>query len=189
MFANANVESQLLFGVGRAYGVELFFKKKYGRLNGWIGYTLSRVEDRFDAVNNGTWFPARQDRTHDVSLVGIYQLKPRLSLSAVFVYGTGNAVTYPDGKYKVGGVTTYYYAARNGNRLPADNRLDLGLTLDGKPHIKYHSSWTFSIYNAYNRKNPYSVIFRDTNDNPPTTQAVQTSLFGIIPSVTWNFKF
>jgi hypothetical protein len=189
LLANVNVESQLLYGTGRAYGIELFLKKKYGRLNGWIGYTLSRVEDKFGAINNGAYFPARQDRTHDLSVVGVYQLKPRVTLSAVFVYGTGNAVTYPDGKYVVGGVTTYYYSARNGYRLPADNRLDLGLTLDGKPHKKYHSGWTFSVYNVYNRKNPYSVIFRDTNDKPPHTQAVETSLFGIIPSVTWNFKF
>lgn len=189
LFANANVESQLLYGLGRAYGVEFYLKKKYGRLNGWIGYTLSRVEDKFDGVNNGNYFPARQDRTHDISVVGIYRLKPRVTLSAVFIYGTGNAVTFPDGKYKVGGVTTYYYSSRNGYRLPSDNRLDLGVTLEGKPHKKYSSGWTFSIYNVYNRKNPYSVIFRDTKDSPPRTEAVETSLFGIIPSVTWNFKF
>ncbi len=189
LVANVNVESQLLYGTGRAYGMELFLKKKYGRLNGWVGYTLSRVESKFDGINNGAYFPARQDRTHDISFVGIYQLKPRVTFSAVFVYGTGNAVTFPDGKYKVGGITTYYYSGRNNNRLPPDSRLDLGLTLDGKPHKKFHSGWTFSVYNAYNRKNPYSVIFKDTNDNPPHTQAVETSLFGIIPSVTWNFKF
>jgi hypothetical protein len=189
LLANENVESQLLYGVGRAYGIELFLKKKYGRLNGWIGYTLSRVEHKFDGINNGAYFPARQDRTHDISLVGIYQLKPRVTVSAVFVYGTGNAVTFPDGKYKVGGVTTYYYSARNGYRLPSDNRLDLGITFDGKLHKKFHSGWTFGIYNVYNRKNPYSVIFKDTKDTPPRTQAVETSLFGIIPSVTWNFKF
>lgn len=189
LLANENVESQLLYGSGRAYGLELYLKKKYGRLNGWVGYTLSRVENKFDAINNGAYFPARQDRTHEVSFVGIYQLKPRVTLSAVFVYGTGNAVTFPSGKYKVGGVTTYYYSARNGYRLPSDNRLDLGVTFDGKEQKKYHSGWTFGIYNVYNRKNPYSVIFKDTKDNPPRTEAVETSLFGIIPSVTWNFKF
>lgn len=189
LLANQNVESQLLYGTGRAYGVELYLKKKYGRLNGWIGYTLSRVENKFNEINNGAYFPARQDRTHDISLVSIYQLKPRVTVSAVFVYGTGNAVTFPDGKYKVGGVTTYFYSARNSYRLPSDNRLDVGITFDGKPHKKYHSGWTFGVYNVYNRKNPYSVVFRDTHDNPPRTEAVETSLFGIIPSVTWNFKF
>ena len=189
LLANENVESQLLYGIGRAYGIEFFLKKKVGRLNGWIGYTLSRIEHKFDATNNGDWFPARHDRTHDISLVGIYKVSKRVTLSSVFVYGTGNAVTFPDGKYKVGGVTTYYYSARNGYRLPSDNRLDIGVTWDGKPRKKYRSGWTFGIYNAYNRKNPYSVIFRDTNDNPPRTEAVETSLFGIIPSITWNFKF
>lgn len=189
LLANENVESDLIYGKGRSYGLELFFKKKYGRLNGWIGYTLSRTERRFDGVNNGIYFPARYDRTHDISLVSIYQLKKRLTLSMVFVYGTGNAVTFPDGKYRVGGVTSYYYSARNGYRLPADHRMDVGVTLDGKQHDKFHSAWTFGIYNVYNHKNPYSVVFRDTNTNPPHTEAVETSLFGIIPSVTWNFKF
>lgn len=189
LLANENVESQLVYGVGRAYGVELFLKKKYGRLNGWISYTLSRVEDKFDGVNHNAYFPARQDRTHDVSVVGIYKITPRITLSSVFIYGTGNAVTYPGGKYTIGGITTYYYTGRNQNRLPSDNRLDLGLTLAGKKHKRFESGWTFSIYNVYNHKNPYSVVFKDSDNNPPRTRAIETSLFGIIPSVTWNFKF
>ncbi|MBE9660718.1 TonB-dependent receptor [Mucilaginibacter myungsuensis] len=189
LLINNNIEADLIYGVGRAYGVELFAKKKYGRLNGWIGYALSRVERRFNEVNNGAYFPARQDRTHDLSVVGVYKIKERLTFSAVFVYGTGNSVTFPDGKYRVGGVTTYYYSARNSYRLPANHRMDIGVTLDGKNRNRLRSSWTFGIYNLYNRKNPYSVVFKDTNDNPPRTEAVATSLFGIIPSVTWNFKF
>jgi len=187
--ADQNVESQLLFGVGRAYGIEFFLKKRYGRYNGWIGYTLSRTERKIDGINNDTYFPARQDRTHDISLVNIYRASNRWTLSAVFVYGTGNAVTYPSGKYQVGGLTTYYYGSRNSSRLPADSRLDLGATLEGKQHKRYHSSWNFSIYNSYDRKNPYSVVFQDSNDKPPHTEAVETSLFGIVPSITWNFKF
>ncbi len=189
LVANETVESQLLYGVGRAYGIEFFLKKKFGRYNGWIGYTLSRTERKINGVNNGNYFPARQDRTHDVSLVNIYNVSKRWTLSAVFVYGTGNAVTYPAGKYQIGGLTTYYYNQRNANRLPIDSRLDLGATLEGKPHKNYHSSWSFSIYNAFDRMNPYSVIFRDTATKPTATEAVETSLFGIIPSITWNFKF
>lgn len=189
LLANSNVEAQLVYGTGRAYGVEFFLKKKFGKYNGWVGYTLSKTERKFDAINNGNYFPARQDRTHDVSLVNMYNVSKRWTLSAVFVYGTGNAVTYPAGKYMVGGLTTYYYSQRNGSRLPVNSRLDLGATLDGRQHKSYHSSWTFSVYNAYNRKNPYSVIFRDSADKPPHTEAVETSLFGIIPSVTWNFNF
>jgi hypothetical protein len=189
LVANDNVESQLLYGVGRAYGIEFFLKKKYGKFNGWIGYTLSRTERKIDGINSGNYFPARQDRTHDISLVNIYNVSKRWTISAVFVYGTGNAVTYPAGKYAIGGLTTYYYNERNANRLPVDSRLDIGATLEGKPHKSYHSNWTFSVYNAYNRKNPYSVIFHDSAGNPPHTEAVETSLFGVIPSVTWNFKF
>jgi hypothetical protein len=189
LVANENVESELIYGTGRAYGIELFLKKKYGRYSGWIGYTLSRTERKFDYINNGNYFPARQDRTHDISLVNMYKTSKRWSLSAVFIFGTGNAVTYPAGKYQVGGITTYYYTGRNASRLPDNSRLDLGATLEGKPHKSYHSSWTFSIYNAYNRKNPYSVIFRDSDIKPVHTEAVETSLFGTIPSVTWNFKF
>jgi hypothetical protein len=189
LILNQDVESQLVYGTGRAYGIEFYLKKKYGRFNGWVGYTLSKTERRFDAINNGNYFPASQDRTHDISLVGIYQLSKRWSFSSTFVYGTGNAVTYPNGKYAIGGVTTYYYSQRNGNREPSNNRLDLGATLEGKPHKKYHSSWTFGIYNIYNHRNPYAITFRDSKTVPGTTEAVETSLFGRIPSITWNFKF
>jgi hypothetical protein len=190
LLANQDVESQLVYGSGRAYGLELFLKKKYGRFNGWIGYTLSRTEDKFAAINNGNYFPATQDRTHDLSIVGIYQLNKRWSLSSSFIYQTGAAVTYPTGKYEVGGLTTYSYSSRNGYREPSNNRLDLGATLEGKQHKKYHSSWTFSIYNVYGHRDPYSITFRDSKTVPNTTEAVETSIFATpIPSVTWNFKF
>ncbi|WP_214072790.1 TonB-dependent receptor [Mucilaginibacter sp. dw_454] len=189
LIANQDVESQLIYGTGRAYGLELFFKKHYGKFNGWIGYTLSKTENKFDGVNNGNYFAATYDRTHDVSVVGIYKLSTRWTLSSTFVYATGNAVTYPHGKYVVGGLTTFYYADRNTDRLPAYSRLDLGATLEGKPHKHYHSSWTFGLYNAYNRKNPYTITFQENPDDPTRTQAVKTSLFGRIPSITYNFNF
>lgn len=190
LLVNQDVESQLTYGTGRAYGLELFLKKKYGRFNGWIGYTLSRTERKFAAINNGNYYPATQDRTHDLSVVGIYQLAKRWSFSGAFIYGTGNAVTYPTGKYNVGGLTTYSYSERNGYRLPSSNRLDIGATLEGKPHKKYHSSWTFGIYNVYAHRDPYTITFRDSKTVPNTTEAVETSIFATrIPSVTWNFKF
>ncbi|RZM26452.1 MAG: TonB-dependent receptor [Pedobacter sp.] len=187
--ANENVESQLVYGEGRAYGLELFLKKRTGKFNGWIGYTLSKTERKFNEINNGKYFPSRQDRTHDVSLVGIYQLTKRWNFSASFIYGTGNAVTYPAGKYQLNGITRFYYDSRNSSRMPATHRLDLGATLDGKMHRRFHSSWTFGLYNAYNHKNPYVINFQNKEDDPSKTEAVQTSLFGIIPSVTYNFKF
>jgi hypothetical protein len=189
LIANQDVESQLVYGQGRAYGWEVFFKKRYGRLNGWIGYTLSKTENRFDGINNGNYFAARHDRTHDMSVVGIYKLSNRWTLSGTFVYGTGNAVTYPHGKYLVGGLTTLYYSERNADRLPAYSRLDLGATFDGKQHKRFHSSWTFGLYNAYNRKNPYTITFQDDPNDKTRTQAVKTSLFGRIPSVTYNFTY
>lgn len=189
LLANSNVESELLYGVGRAYGLELFFKKKTGKLNGWIGYTLSRTERKFAELNNGNYFPSRQDRTHDVSVVGIYNMNKRWTFSSSFIYSTGNAVTFPAGKYTISGQTMYYYTQRNAGRMPYTMRLDLSATLEGKNKGKYQSSWTFGVYNALARKNPYSIEFINDPANPSKTVAEQTSLFGIIPSVTWNFKF
>ena len=190
LIVNPDVESLLTYGSGRAYGMELFFKKKYGKFNGWIGYTLSRTELKFAAINSGNYFPATQDRTNDLSVVGIYQLNDRWSFSSDFIYAMGNAVTFPTGKYEIGGLTTFSYSQRNGYRMPSSNRLDIGATLEGKKHKKYHSSWTFGIYNVYAHRDPYLITFRDSKTTPNTTEAVETSIFATrIPSVTWNFKF
>jgi len=190
LLVNEDVESQLVYGSGKAYGLELFLKKKYGRFNGWVGYTLSRTEDKFAAINDGNYFPATQDRTHDLSVVGIYQLTKRWSLSGSFIYQTGGAVSYPTGKYESGGLTRFSYSERNGYREPSNNRLDIGATLEGKQHKKYHSSWTFSIYNVYGHRDPYSITFQNSKLVPNTTEALETSIFATpIPSVTWNFKF
>ena len=186
---NANVESQLIYGTGRAYGIELFLKKKYGRFNGWLGYTLSRSERQFSQINKGAFYPAKQDRTHDISIVGIYDLSKKWNLSATWVYYTGNAVTFPSGKYFVNGEVRFLYTTRNGYRMPPYHRLDLGATRVGKKRGRYESSWTFSIYNAYNRDNAYSITFRQSPTDPTKTEAVQTTLFKIVPSVTYNFKF
>lgn len=189
LVANANVESQLLFGKGRAYGWELFLKKKTGRLTGWISYTLSKTELKIDSINNGSWYPARQDITNDVSIVGIYQLSKKWTLSATWVYYTGSPATFPSGKYEVNGQVIFYYTSRNGYRMPPYHRLDLGATLQGKKTKKFESSWTFSVYDAYDRANAYSIVFQQDPNDPSKTQAVQYSLFKIIPSITYNFKF
>jgi len=187
--ANAYIEGELLFGQGRAYGVEVFLKRREGRLNGWISYALSRSERQFDGINGGNWFAARQDRTHDASVVGMYQVSPRWNLSATFVYSTGNAVTFPSGKYTVDGRTLWYYMERNGYRMPDYHRLDLGATWESSTSKRFTSSWTFGVYNAYNRKNAFIIDFREKEGNPNVTEAYRIALFGIIPSVTWNFKF
>ncbi len=186
---NQNVEADLVYGKGRAFGLELFLKKKYGKFNGWIGYTLSKTERQFDLVNDGNWFNAKQDKPHDISVVGIYKAGKRWIFSSTFVYSTGSAVTFPIAKYNLDGQTVFYYGERNGNRTPDFHRLDVSATLEGKLNKKFKSSWNFGIYNLYNRKNPFSIDFKNNPDNSSQTQAFQTSLFGIIPSVTWNFKF
>ena len=189
LVANQLVESQLVFGKGRAYGLELYFKKKYGKLNGWISYTLSRTERKIDGVNNNSWYPATQDQTHNLSIVAIYQLNKKWTFSSDFVFYTGNAVTWPSGKYDVNGRRIFYYTERNGYRMPSTNRLDISATLEGKKTKKFEGSWTFSLYNVYGRENPYFVQFQDDPANPEKTQAVQYSLFRWVPSVTYNFKF
>ena len=186
---NKNVEADLLFGEGRAFGIELFMKKRFGKLNGWLGYTLSRTQRRFDDIDKGNWFFAKQDRTHDISLVGIYKASSRWTLSSTFVYNTGNAVTFPSGKYQLNNQTYFYYSARNSDRMPDYHRLDLAATLEARSGNKLKSSWSFGFYNVYNRKNAFSIDFQDDPDDTTKTQAIQTTLFGIIPSVTWNFKF
>jgi hypothetical protein len=186
---NRAVESDLLFGKGRAYGTELFFKKRFGKFNGWIGYTLSRTERQFDRINDGKWFNARQDITHDISLVGIYRASERWTFSSVFIYNTGNAVTYPSAKYQLNGQTVFYYGEKNGYRTPAYHRLDISATLEAKPENKLQSSWSFGFYNLYNRQNAFAIDFENDPKDNTRTRAVKTTLFGIIPSVTWNFKF
>jgi hypothetical protein len=186
---NQSVEAELLIGKGRAYGIEFFLKKKYGKFNGWIGYTLSRTERKFDQINQGKYFPAKQDRTHDISIVGIYELNSKWSFSATWVYYTGNAVTFPSGKYQVNGQVVNYYTERNGYRMPAYHRLDVGANWQRKKTEKFESGWTFSIYNLYARANAYTIAFRPSDDDPTKTEAVKTTLFKLVPSFTYNFKF
>jgi hypothetical protein len=186
---SADVESELLYGKGRAYGIEFLVKKKTGKFSGWIGYTLSRTERKIDGINNNEWYLARQDRTHDISLVALYQLTDKWALSGLFVYNTGNAVTFPSGKYAVEGVTTFYYTERNGYRMPAYHRMDLGATYEPKSKGRFQGTWSFSLYNVYGRENAYTITFEDDPNNAGRTRAMQTALFRWVPSVTYNFKF
>jgi len=189
LIANENVESQLIFGKGRSYGAEFYLKKKVGQMTGWISYTLSRTERQFPGINNNSWYLANQDRTHNISIVGIYKLNDKWTLSGDFVYYTGNAVTWPVGKYDVNGQAVWLYNQRNANRMPSYNRLDLSATLQGKKTKKFDSNWNFSLYNVYGRQNPYSINFQQDPGDPSKTQAVQWALFRWVPSITYNFKF
>lgn len=185
-----DIEGELLYGSGRAYGLELLFRKKTGKFTGWVGYTISRSERQVDGINQNKWYPTRQDRLHDISVVGLYQLNKRWNLSANFVYWTGNAVTFPSGKYTdQDGKVLFYYNGRNQDRLPAYHRLDIGATLQGKPRKRWQSEWAFSVYNVYGRENAFSISFEEDPNDPSRTQAVQTALFRWVPSVSYNFKF
>jgi hypothetical protein len=184
-----DVEGKLLYGMGRSYGLELLIRRKTGRLTGWIGYTISRSERQIAGINGGDWYATRQDRLHDLSVVALYQLNSRWNLSANFVYWTGNAVTFPSGKYVQDGQVMFYYNGRNQDRLPAYHRLDFGATRQGKPRKRWQGEWAFSLYNAYGRENPFSISFEEDPNDPSRTQAVQTSLFRWVPAVSYNFKF
>jgi hypothetical protein len=190
IFANNDaIETQLLFGKGRAYGLEMLLKKKAGKFTGWLSYTLSKTERKIEGINEGRWYNARQDRTHDIAIVASYQLTPRWTLSANWVFYTGDAVTYPAGKYRVDDQTIFYYTERNGYRLPDYHRLDIGATWELKKKKRWSSELNFSIFNAYGRENAFTIDFRDNPDDPNKTEAVRYALFKFIPSVSYNFKF
>jgi|688.fasta_scaffold64734_2 hypothetical protein len=187
--ANENLEGELLTGIGRAYGIEFLVKKKTGRFTGWAGYTLSKTERKINGINFNNWYNARQDRTHDITIVGIYDLTKKWNLSTTWTYQTGNAVTYPVGKYTSNNAVTFLYSERNAERFPAYHRLDFGATYMRKKTDKRESSWTFSVYNAYGRQNAFTIEFREDPKDASKTQALQTALFRWVPSVTYNFKF
>ncbi|WP_286761692.1 carboxypeptidase-like regulatory domain-containing protein [Salegentibacter sp. UBA1130] len=195
LFLNENVETEVLQGDGKAYGVEFLLKKSEGRLNGWLGYTYSRSLLRLDGefreqrVNNGDFFPANFDKPHDVSLVANYKLTKRFSFSANFVYQTGRPVTIPVGKFNPGTGQLPVYSDRNQFRIPDYYRLDLSFNVEGNHKIEKfaHSFWNISVYNVLGRNNPYSVFFV-TDDGD--IQAYQSSIFSIpIPTITYNFRF
>ncbi len=186
---NNNIEAYILTGIGRSYGAEFYLKKKFGRFSGWVSYTLSRTEYSIDGINNGDWYASRFDKTHDISIVGSYDFNERLSLSVAWIYYTGNAVTFPSGKYEYDNQIWSYYTDRNSYRMPNYHRLDLNLHIKGKKRERFENSWDISLYNAYNRYNAYTITFQESETNPGNMEALQLSLFGIVPSVTWNFKF
>jgi CarboxypepD_reg-like domain/TonB-dependent Receptor Plug Domain len=183
------IETQLLFGKGRAYGIEWLFKKKTGKFTGWLSYTLSKTECKIIGINNNVWYNARQDRTHDIAIVASYQVSSKWNLSANWVYYTGDAITFPAGKYRVDDQVIFYYTQRNAYRMPAYHRLDIGSTFQLSKKARTSSELTFSLYNAYGHENAYTISFRESESDPQKTEAVQIALFKFIPSVSYNFKF
>ncbi len=189
---NDNPDNYFVFGEGNSYGVELFVKKRYGKFTGWIGYTLSKTDRKFKEINDGETFPAKYDRRHDLSLTLSYQFNKKLSASTVFVYATGNTTTLPVARYVIDGKIIHEYGKRNSYRMAPYHRLDISLNWLIKQTDKWESSINFSVYNVYNRKNPYFIYFDYTgnaSEGTFQTKAKQVSLFPILPAITWNFKF
>ncbi len=218
-----NADNQFVFGKGQAYGAEFFVKKRLGKLNGWVGYTLSYTQRTFEDLNLGKTFYAKYDRRHDISVVMNYDLTKKWSFAAIWVYGTGNTITVPVAYYFIDGQFVTEYGERNAFRMPAYHRLDISATLrpdrikkierkkerltarykrKGKDTTvivvpkrwakNYESSWNFSVFNVYNRHNPYLFYFANQGslaDGTYQVKAKQVYIFPILPSVTWNFKF
>ncbi len=201
LLLSEHIETELLQGDGRAYGLEIQIEKVKGDLTGWISYTLSRSELQVQGINNGDYYPSNYDKTHDITVVAQYSLSEKWQFGGNFTLMTGRPITYPDSRYVYEGITVPNYTNRNGARTPSYNRLDLSATLT--PQKKkdkvlffinrpdsWQSSWTFSIYNAYGRRNPYSIFFRQDEDNPQITEAYRLSIFGsVIPGITYNLTF
>lgn len=197
LIANNAVEQILLSGEARAYGLEVLFRKREGRLKGWIAYTLSKSQQRTPGrnpseigINNGQWYNAPWDKTHDISITGQYSFSEKWSFGANFIYQTGQPTTFPIGQYIFNDIVVPIYEARNRSRLTAFHHLDLSATWTPQPNSKkrWKSEWVFSIYNAYNRKNAASISFRENTDIN-RNEAVRLSIFGVIPAITYNFKF
>lgn len=197
LIANDAIERVVLNGKMRSYGLELLFRKNTGKLNGWISYTLSRSEQQTPGrtpeekgINNGNWYLTGFDKLHNLAVTGVYDLNPRWSFSTIFALQSGRPVTFPNGQYQYGGLNIANYGNRNENRLPAYHHLDVSATYTpaGQESRKWKGEWVFSIYNLYNRMNAASITFRQ-NEDTGNNEAVRLSIFGIIPSVTYNFRF
>ncbi|MGC4041686.1 MAG: TonB-dependent receptor [Flavobacterium sp.] len=197
LIANEAIEQVVLNGEMRAYGLEVLLRKNTGRLNGWISYTLSKSEQRTPGrtaaetgINNGNWYSSGYDKTHNLSVTGSYNYSKKWTYGANFVLQTGQPVTYPNGYYEYGGIMVPSYGTRNADRLPAYHHLDLSATYTPKPDKKkgWQSEWVFSLYNVYGRKNAASITFRQ-NETTAVNEAVRLSIFGIVPGISYNFKF
>lgn len=197
LIANNAIEQVILNGRARAYGLEMLIRKNEGKLTGWISYTLSRSEQQTPGrtstetgINNGEWYKTGYDKLHNLSITSSYELDNKWSFGAIFALQSGQPVTYPNGQYVYGDIVVPSFGQRNEERLPAYHHLDVSATYTPEPEKKkgWQGEWVFSIYNLYNRRNAASITFRQ-NEDSGANEAVRLSIFGIIPSVTYNFRF
>jgi hypothetical protein len=197
LIANNDIEQVILNGQLRAYGLELMLRKNEGKLNGWISYTLSKSEQQTPGrnvseigINNGKWYSSAYDKTHNLAVTGSYNLNKKWTFGANFVLQSGQPATYPSAQYVYQKIVVPSYGLRNQNRLPLYHHLDISATLTSRKNDnrKRKSEWVFSIYNIYSRKNAASINFQQNKDSG-NNEAVRTSIFGIVPAVSYNFKF
>ncbi|MDR7131802.1 outer membrane cobalamin receptor [Algoriphagus sp. 4150] len=197
LIANNTIEQVILNGEARAYGLEVLLKKNTGRLTGWVAYTLSRAEQRTPGrtpdepgIANGDWYLSSYDKLHDISVTGSYQLDDAWTLGTNFTFQTGRPVNFPNGQYEFDGISIPNYGSRNDSRLPAYHHLDFSATYIPKPKKQrnWQGEWVFSLYNVYSRKNAASINFR-MNGDTGNNEAVRLSIFGIVPGISYNFKF
>ncbi|MDD2563106.1 MAG: TonB-dependent receptor [Salinivirgaceae bacterium] len=188
---NEKIEGELRYGTSRAYGAEFLVRYNFDKLTGWVSYTLSKSERKIDEVNEGKTYVAPFDKPHDVSIVANYEFNKRITFAANWVYSSGNPATFPSGRAVIAGESIPIYTGRNQYRLPAYHRLDFSFTLKNKekPGRKWDGDLNFSVYNVYNRKNPWAINFVEDDDRPGAMKAVMTYLFPIIPSISYNIKF
>ncbi|MDR2039509.1 MAG: TonB-dependent receptor [Bacteroidales bacterium] len=190
LMANEDLEQEVRFGKGYAYGTEFMLRKNSGKLSGWISYTWSHSKRKIDEINNGEWYRSPYDKPHNISLVATYELSHKWTISGNWVYATGNPVTFPTGRYEMENQYVPIYSGRNEYRYPDYHRLDLSVTWNlSKPGSRLKNELNFSIYNAYARKNPWTIYFKQEKEKPDVTYAEMLYLFSIVPSVTWNFTF
>nr|MBP6558416.1 TonB-dependent receptor [Flavobacterium sp.] len=197
LIANEAIERVVLNGKARAYGLEVLFRKNSGRFKGWVSYTLSRTEQQVagrtpeeTGINNGNWYKTGFDKTHNLAIVGNYKLNEKWRFSSNFILQTGQPVTFPTGQYEYQGITVPIFSARNENNLPTYHRLDVSATLTPRKNKgrKWQAEWVFGIYNIYNRQNSASITFRQ-NQETGSNEAIRLSIFGFVPSATYNIKF
>lgn len=191
LLLNKEYEGEIRIGEGTSYGMEFMTRFNLEPFNGWLSYTLSYSERVIEDINDGEAYMSPYDRPHDVTLVLNYDINDRLSVGMNWMYMTGNPVTFPTGRVEIGGKYIPIYSERNEYRMPDYHRMDLSLTYQGKrkPGRKFHGEWNLSIYNAYGRKNAWVINFVQDEENPNETYAEMTYLFGVVPSLTYNFFF
>lgn len=191
LLLNKYLEGELRFGTAESYGVEFFVKYQKQKFSGWISYTLSKSTRKIETVFDGKAYPSNCDKPHNIAVVANYDLSKRIVLGLNWVFASGAPITFPTGRFVYGNIIGPVYSDRNSYRMPAYHRLDLSLTLKEKekPGKKWHGEWNLSLYNAYARKNAWVINFVPDNENPNVTYAEMTYLFGIVPSITYNFNF